>query len=209
MSVESNRAKAKRFYERHPDYRLKKRERARLRKQKLVLETAQYQVFELADPRTPAVPRLISLGLITNKPVWKPFLDLREISRAPWAAWLCELAALSLEPIERVEWSIGRILPVSQPFGLKCVKTRIEQLNRLHTGSPTVVPLWLLHYPAGPYYYVLPAGGKPPQTRPLGFVKNSVVERFPSMSKAPAVPDTCRMASWCGTDRQGRTWFYD
>ena len=211
MSVESNRAKVRRYAERHPDYYRKKRLRTALRKQKLLTDTSSFQTFEVADPRDPGRPRIISWGLITNRPVWKPFLDLQDICRAPWAAWLRELSKLGLQPVERAEWSIGRILPISKKFAEQCAKTRIEQLNRLHTGNPKIAPLWLLHIPRGRYYYVLPAGEKPPRryVRPVGYVKDGCVERFRCIEDAPVDPKTAGLVSWCGTDTKGRTWFYD
>jgi len=53
-----------------------------------------------------------------------------------------------------------------------------------------------LHIPRGRYYYVLPAGEKPPRryVRPVGYVKDGYVERFRGIEDAPVDPKTLRVS---------------
>lgn len=202
MSVESDRAKVKRFHLRHPGYAKAQHTRWRKRKQTLHVTTGKCCTFEIADPRDPYCrPRIIGVGLANCDPPWKQFNDVMDYSHGRWAAWLRELRDLGLQPVERTEWAIGRIMPVGRRFATAAASARIGLVNRAHTGSTWLAPLWLLWIPHTVTYV-----GTWPTTHHYGCVKDGVVKHFPQVKGIP----TMRIhLDTCGTDSQGYTWFYD
>jgi hypothetical protein len=213
MSVESDRAKIKRFHARHPDYRKQVNRRKKLRSQLLPHVVGVYQTFELADPRDETNrPRIISYGHISWQPIWKQFLLVSGVCNAPWASWLRGLLEAGVEPIERVESAVGHYFPVSQTFAMACVQMRFHQLNREHTGNIKVTPVWLLNRPKGRYRYITKAGEKRQRgfiPRPVGCFHNGIVTRYRTAQIPPLASPNDVLPTYCGIDKEGRTWFYD
>ena len=64
-----------------------------------------YRTFELADPRDGKIT-LIGWGDRRATPIYKNLWAVKSYSLSKWAAWLCELESLGLEPIDTVKWRV-------------------------------------------------------------------------------------------------------
>jgi hypothetical protein len=144
------RAKVRRFRARHRGYDKKYSDRAAERKylnpppasvRSLVNANREpFRTFELVDPRDPEqLPHIISYCPIEARPVWSLLWACRNYSHARWARWFRTLDKLGLEPVERLGWSVGRIVPLSYRTADMLVRARIQQVCKAVGG----VPKWL------------------------------------------------------------------
>jgi hypothetical protein len=100
-----------------------------------------FRIFELGDPRDiDLLPRIIGYMPLSVEPVWARFWELKDVSQAPWAAWLRELEKAGLEPVDIVSAKLGVNcgLPVELARGL--CKLKIAELKKLAMEGPKRTP---------------------------------------------------------------------
>ena len=192
-----NRAKQKRFHERHPGYQAEKVRKKKARELPTLRCTGNYRTFELCDPFDPdKFPRVVTYCRVTTKPVWAKMWEVRHHSFSQWAKWFCALEKMGLEPEEReTPWNVGVIFPVNLFVATYAVKSRLQRIKAL-LG---VDSCWLLRGVIPPRVaYLTPQDG---------------VKRFKSI--AQAVRETgvsYRVIRECVSEiatQNGRTWFDD
>ena len=202
----ANRAKVKRYWQNHPEYRIRNRSEWH-EKQSPV---GAYRTFELADPRDPEqLPCLIGFGLVKTVPIWKPFWDVRLLSHSKWAFWLRDLERAGLVPVERTQWSLGKFLPLSAVLSHDLVQIRLREINEKTTGDPNTPPPWSLRnmeaLKNGPVIRVAVACLRP----------DGSVSRYASVGEAAKANDihtevSLRRWVWLiGYDPKGNLWFDD
>jgi hypothetical protein len=205
---ECNRAKQKRFRQRHPGYNYRQIKRKRILNPVFRKYLAKHRTFELADPRdADRLPRVVGYCRITLHPAWSALWAAKDISRGRWAAWLRELAALDLVPVERFGWACGLVLPINRSLARRLVAARIRQISQQTTGDPRLAPPWLLRtFGNMKGRHACPVGRLFPDGR---------VERFRSIREAaervgPSL--SALIVYWvqiAGADSDGCVWFDD
>ncbi len=212
----SNRARQKRFYQRHPE-----RSRDRAKKKRLHKRIfnpfpshtlATYRLFELIDPRDgDRLPKIVGHCKVPDGPVWTALWSVRNESRSRWAEWLRELDALHLKPQEVAERSLGKYVPLNLAFVKKLVDTRVRQINSWTTGSELIAPPWLLRI-WRPFRY--PTQKRLRSRRPIGRMhRDGRVEHYPSVKAAGAAtaldPPHIEQLVRSIVTRREWTWFDD
>ena len=139
-----NRAKQRRFHQRHPSY-CKKRNREYAKRRNLYEVQAWFthRVFELYDPRDDdRLPLVVGCCKATIDPVWSVLWFLKDYSRSCWAGWLRDLDKHGLRPACRLDWAPRSNLP--HRCARQMVKFRVAQINKRLTGNKDKSPAWLL-----------------------------------------------------------------
>jgi len=189
-----NRAKQKRFQERHPGYQRELEKKRRANKPPQLICTGNYRTFELCDPLdSTKFPRVIAYCDYTTKPVWAKMWAVRDYSKSAWAKWFRALDKMRLEPEERESpWNVGVIHAVSEIIAAYAVRSRLRRVKMLAGDS------WLLRSTFSRVAYLTPQTG---------------VVRFDSIQQAAqeigAHRDTIRKYVAAIKTLDGRTWFDD
>ena len=196
-----NRAKFKRWYDRHVKGQPKKTQLFHKYK-----TTGKYRTFELDDPRDPDQPKIVGYGLVKNDPVWEPLWSVRYWSHSKWASWLRELDLAGLEPVERVKWSLGRFISINRALAHDLVTIRLRDINEKTTGNPlTAVTL----------RNVEAIQCKDRIHTPVACVRGGVVSRYGSVAEAAranGITTEVSLRHWIWAvehDPQGNLWFDD
>ena len=203
---ERNRATQRLFQKQHPGYSYRYVRRKRILNPVFYKHQAQHRTFELVDPRDPdQLPRVIGYCKITNDPVWSALWAMKDISNSPWAAWLRELAATGLSPVERFGWALGSVIPINRHLACRLAHERIKHINVLTTSRLYVQPPWLLR-----------GIGAMTRNRPTARLRpDGIVDRYPRLTDAiqvvgPSMVD--RLRYWIqtiGVSPDGCIWFDD
>lgn len=189
-----NRAKQKRFRERHPDYHREWEKKRQANKPLALICTGNYRTFELCDPLDPKkFPRIVAYCHHTTKPVWAKMWAVRNYSKSEWAKWFRALDKMGLKPEERISpWNVGVIHAVNEVIAEYAIRSRLRRLKILAGDS------WLLRSAFSHVAYLTP------QTGVVRFNSISQAVRETGLSQG-----TIKKCVTMIKTSDGRTWFDD